>query len=258
VASVGWRAAYAVIGGLLIAVTLPVVSVLLVERPEAIGLEGEGQPEGASRTAVRRTDTGAPSAKDVLRTSTFWLIVLAFCLNSTSVVGCLTHLVPLLVDRGVSAGSAALAASTLGAATLLGRLGIGYLLDRFFAPRVAIALLAAGACGIFLLWAGASGGLAFGAAFMLGAAGAVDGILPYLITRYFGLEAFGQVYGTAVGINVAGWVSGPLLMGLAFDRSGSYAPMLAAFLAAIATAVLFLARLSSQRPLAAAALRRST
>jgi len=40
----------------------------------------------------------------------------------------------LLTDRGVSAQGAAMASSIVGIALLIGRVGTGYLLDRFFAP----------------------------------------------------------------------------------------------------------------------------
>jgi predicted MFS family arabinose efflux permease len=246
VTAVGWRAAYAVIGLLVIAFTLPIVALLLVPSPECLGLQPDGDENGRPRAGAAAPTSGALTARQALRTAAFWMIVLAFALNSASVVGCLTHLVPLLTDRGVTPARAALAASTLGGATLLGRVGVGYLVDRLFAPYVAIALLATGATGIFMLWMGVTGALAFVAAFMLGAAGAVDGILPFLITRYFGLAEFGQVYGPAVAINVGGWVSGPFAMGLAFDLAGSYRPMLTGFLVAIATAIVFLAVLSSR------------
>ena len=42
----------------------------------------------------------------------------------------------LLTDRGVSVQSAAVASSVVGIALLIARIGTGYLLDRFFAPRL--------------------------------------------------------------------------------------------------------------------------
>jgi predicted MFS family arabinose efflux permease len=47
----------------------------------------------------------------------------------------------LLTDRGLSPAGAALAVSAVGGAALIGRWITGWLLDRFFAPRVAAILL---------------------------------------------------------------------------------------------------------------------
>ncbi len=63
--------------------------------------------------------------------------------------GSITHMAALLSDRGIPAGQAALGVSILGGATLIGRVLTGWLLDRFFAPRVALCLLLIAALGTF-------------------------------------------------------------------------------------------------------------
>jgi predicted MFS family arabinose efflux permease len=117
----GWRGAFLVLGAMSLAVGLPVVARFVWERP---GLRGG-----------RRTAVTEASFQEGLRSRAFWVIVAALFLSSISQNGAMTHLAALLTDRGVSAGGAALAVSVLGAASLLGRLGTGWLLDRFFAPR---------------------------------------------------------------------------------------------------------------------------
>jgi predicted MFS family arabinose efflux permease len=68
------------------------------------------------------------------------LMVGAIILVGASVHACVLHLVPMLSDQGVSSNRVALATSFLGIVLLIGRVGSGYLLDRFFAPRVAMCL----------------------------------------------------------------------------------------------------------------------
>src|ERR1039458_7788696 len=47
-------------------------------------------------------------------------------------------------------------------------------------------------------------------------------LTPYLLTRYFGLRSFSTLYGfTWTAYAIAGAI-GPLLMGMAFDVTGSY------------------------------------
>ena len=80
----------------------------------------------------------------------FWLLVAMFFLSSIAVNGAITHLSPLLTDRG-SAGERCAGRLCLGAASLFGRLVTGHLLDRFFGPWVSFVLLVGVAAGILLL-----------------------------------------------------------------------------------------------------------
>ena len=75
------------------------------------------------------------------------------------------HLSALLTDRGFSAQAAAAAISVVGFAVLIARVGTGYLLDRFFAPRLAAFFFCGAAVGIGMLTLGSTGKLALGAAF---------------------------------------------------------------------------------------------
>jgi predicted MFS family arabinose efflux permease len=91
------------------------------------------------------------SVLEASRTRTFWQLCGAFFLVSACVNGAIAHLSPLLTDQGVSGWNAAVATSLFGAATILGRVGNGYLVDRFFAPSVAAALFGARPLG-WLSW----------------------------------------------------------------------------------------------------------
>jgi len=85
----------------------------------------------------------------------------------------------------------------LGAAVLIGRVGIGYLLDRVFAPRLTAICFIGTAFGIGLLWLGSTK-MAFVGAFLVGfGLGAEVDVIPYLTGRYFGLRAFGKIYSSA-------------------------------------------------------------
>jgi MFS family permease len=132
----------------------------------------------------------------------------------------------------------------LGAATLAGRLITGWLLDRYFAPWVSAASFAMAAIGIVLLVGSPTPATASTAAFLLGyAMGAEADVMPYLVSRYFGLRSFTELYGYAFsGYAVAGAV-GPSLMGLAYDRSGNYSQVLVGFVFTVTAGVALLLRL---------------
>ncbi|CAN5772404.1 MFS transporter [soil metagenome] len=223
ISAVGWRNAYVLMGATITLVTAPTVTIFLKERPQMMGLLPDGDAvENAAPEKEGGQEQGV-SGKEALRSGTFWMICVAFFFVAASAIGCLIHLVPMLTDRGASAQSAAMATALLGGASLVGGLIAGYLLDRFFASYVAIGFFTGAAIGIFCLWSGTVGGLAFIAAFLIGLGmGAAGQIIPYLVSRYFGLLSFGEIYSYALISFSLGGVVGPLLMGLSFDSTGSY------------------------------------
>jgi MFS family permease len=218
----GWRHAYVIFGLMVVIFTVPMVGLFLKETPEMVGLRADGKTAAIKRPQPSTQKVGL-SAREARQTQTFWVLVGAFFLMSASVHGCLIHLVALLTDRGISPQLAAAATSLFGAALLFGRVGAGYLLDHFFASSVALFFFCGAALGFLLLWGGVTGTAAFIAAFLVGLGmGAEGDIIAYLISRYFGLRAFGEIYGYAFGAFTLGGVFGPLLMGKGFDTTGSY------------------------------------
>jgi len=247
IAAAGWRGAYSILGLTVMIVTVPVVGLFLVEKPQMMGLLPDGETVAYEGEPQRREAQGMTSS-EALRTRTFWLLFVAFFLIGISVVGCLIHLVPMLTDRGISHRTAALATSVLGGAVILGRVASGYLLDRLLASYVAVLFFFGAASGIFLLWNGAMGGWAFVAAFLIGLGmGAENDIVAYAVSRYFGLRAYGEIYGYALISFAMGGVVGPLLMGIGFDRTGSYRLLLGVFLLATLLGAGLMTRLGPYR-----------
>ncbi len=223
----GWRTAYVVLGSLVLILGLPLTARFVRERP--------------SHHAQTHAALKGVTVAEGLRSRVFWILVATLFLSSVSVNGAITHLSPLLTDRGVSPSGAALAASLLGMASFVGRLLTGFLLDRFPGPRVGFAMCALAAGGILLL---ARAGAAFPgtvAAILIGlGVGAEADLTPYLLTRYFGLRAFSTLYGfTWTAYAIAGAI-GPIWMGKVFDATGSYGSLLALLSGATLTAAVLL------------------
>ena len=102
----------------------------------------------------------------------------------------------ILTDRGSSSQLAAFASSLFGVGLFMGRVGCGYLLDQFFAPRVAALLFSAVAIGIAFLGLGHAIWSACIAAVLVGLGiGAEVDIIAYLTSRYFGLRSYGAICG---------------------------------------------------------------
>ncbi len=217
IAAYGWRAAYIVLGSLVLLLGLPLTAIFVRERPH----------DTAGSSARSNTHLSGATVSEGLRSPAFWILIATLFLSSVSMNGAITHLSPLLTDRGVPAANAALAASMLGLASFFGRLVTGFLLDHFFGPRVGFCVCALSAGGILLLARAGSSVTGVAAALLIGlGVGAEADLTPYLLTRYFGLRAFSTLYGfTWTAYAIAGAI-GPVWMGKAFDATGSYSSLL--------------------------------
>ena len=228
----GWRNAYFLLGGVVLLFGLPLTFLFVRERGSV-----KAAAEGAGETMRSGATVG-----EAVRTRAFWLLLATLFLGSLSVNGAITHLSPLLTDRGISQQQAALVASALGLFSFGGRLVTGQLLDRFFGPRVGFCVLGAAAGGILLLGSVATSASALVAAALIGLGmGAEADLTPYLLSRYFGLRAFSTLYGFSWTAYAVAGALGPVLMGRAFDLTGSYASLLSLLsVSTLACAALFL------------------
>lgn len=155
----------------------------------------------------------------------------------------IVHLVPMLTDAGLTPARAGAAASLMGVAIILGRAFTGVIVDRVFAPRVAMAAFILAACGCGLLaWGGSPWAAAAGCLVGLAMGAEID-LISYFVARYFGLASYGSIYGWLYALFMIGTSIGPLIAGAAFDRAGNYdsaVTILGASLATAAVATLFL------------------
>ncbi len=220
IASYGWRAGYSALAGLVLFVSLPVVTLFLRERPDDLGQAADGvavSPEQASIQAAGFEFSAC------LRQRSFWLMAAGFPLLGLFTSAVIAHLVPLLQDRNVSPGLAALGASLLGVSLIAGRIVCGGLMDRFFAPRVVIAFLLGPIVGLGMLASGASGAVAFGAVLLIGLGiGAELDFMSYLVSRYLGPRAYGRTYGSMYAAFAVGAGIGSIFMGYVQQRTGTY------------------------------------
>jgi MFS family permease len=209
---IGWRGTCLVLGVAALAVGLPLVARWVRERPAG------GEPATWTQ--------GATFAAGV-RTRMFWVLVLVqFCgtMVQNSVI---VHLSALLTDRGIPPERAAIALSGMAASAVLGRLVTGWWLDRVFAPRLLLGLLALAGLGAWLLSGATTFGVALAAAMLVGfGTGGEADVIPYLLSRYHGLRAFASLFGVVWLANAIGGALGPVWMGRSFDISGTYGPTL--------------------------------
>lgn len=227
IAAQGWRTGLLVIAAVVAAIGIPVS--LLTGRGDT-----DLRPLRLARERGRTEITGA----------TVKIAAIGFLLG-VIVAALIVHLVPMLVDRGISPARAAGVAAFIGAAVVVSRAVVGWLFDRFHAPRVACLFLTSPviACAVLYFH-----GPAIPAALLLGlAAGAEVDMLAYFTSRYAALENYGATYGLILGLFSLGAAFGPPLFGWSVDVTGNADIALACSGAALVGVLALIATLGPYR-----------
>jgi MFS family permease len=172
------------------------------------------------------------------------MLAFAFFFGVLAINGTIVHIVALLSDRGVPLQVATAALSTAGIAIIVGRVICGWCLDRFWGPYVATCFFVLPMLGIALLvshWAMPIP--LIGAALCGAGIGAEIDLMAFFISRYFGLKAYGKIYGLMFMLFNIGTGLGPALSGRAFDMFHSYVQIFCVYKVALAITCLLLVRL---------------
>lgn len=234
-ARLGWRAAFGALAASWAVMTFPMLFAFFRARRDL--------------PSMRRPPIPAPDAKPsyaaAIRSRPFLCLALGGTVFIVAGVAILVNFVPLLRDRGMAPGVAAGVAAVAGVGAIVGRILIGFLLDRVDARPVAIAaFLLPAVASLVLLVAGGSVLLAVAAAVLLGLGlGAEMDIATYLSARHFGLDNFSGVFGIIVAFYGVAAGLGPLLGNIVYDRAHSYTPLLFAAVPLLIAATALIAAL---------------
>lgn len=213
----GWRGAFIGLGIIGAIVILPVAFLCFYragDRPTANDAE---KPASAAPT------TGY-SFKEGVRTRYFYRLVIAGFGSTFAIVGLVVHLVPMLGTLDIDRGSAVAIASMVGLPSIIGRLSIGFLMDRFHGPYIGAVSIGLPTISVLILLAFPGSVIAAMIAIVilgLSIGGEYDAVI-YLSTRYFGLLSFGALFGFVAALISLGMGTGPMIAGTIFDLTGSY------------------------------------
>lgn len=219
----GWRAGYWTLALLPLLVTLPLAVFWFKAGPVALAA-------ASAAPADKLVEQALPglTLTQVAKSFRFWLLTVALLLSVTAMVGMLTNMVPLMRDNGLPADTAAKVFGAYGLSLLLGRVVVGYLIDRLWAPGVALLVLVLPAVGC-LLFASMETHIPtlLLASILVGlGAGAEMDIASYLMARYFGLRDYSRIFSLHIGVISFGGALAPLFFAVLFDKTGSYKAML--------------------------------
>ena len=225
----GWRGGAMLLAGGIALISLP-ATIFLLKDPLEI--------EQAAVNPVKSKPSLAGVDKRV------FLTLLMFSIASgLFLIGALIHFVPILQDRGLAPATAARYASLMGISVIVGRITIGFFVDRVFAPRVIFVFYMAPIAAFLILRYFSSDASYIFAAMAFGLAlGAEVDVIAYMVSRYFGWQKFGLLYGIMFAGFTAGAANGPLLLGVFYENTGNYnmALMILALIAVITALSTFL------------------
>lgn len=228
----GWRMAYVGLGVLVL--VLGGLPALLLIR----------EPSESERTVVQPEASSLPGYEflAVLKEGRFWALAFAFLLGVVALNGIITQIVPILMDRGMTLQTAARDLAVSGIAALVGRIASGWCVDRYHGPYVASVFFSLPMIGILLFATRAGEPWPLLGALLCGVAlgGEID-LMGFFVSRYFGLKAYGKIYGTMFGIFAGATGVGPFISGYSYDRWHSYLPAFVLYEVVLAiTCVIFL------------------
>ena len=253
----GWRNTALASGVLVLALGLP-VSMLMRSDPETYGYRPDGaKPDQSSpEMGVGTRPLGDFTAREALRTRSFWYLAVGHAVALLTVSAVLVHLVVYVNEElGYSLGEAGLMVALMTALMIVGQVGGGVVGDRTSKRAILVICMGMHAAAMLILanatalWAVAIFAVLHGLAW-----GTRGPLLAAMRADYFGRTSFGVILGFSSMIIMMGMVAGPIIAGVMADETGSYSSgfTVLAILAAIGSIFFVLAR-PPQRPQAAAA-----
>lgn len=246
----GWRAGWLAVGVTVLAVGLVPVALLLVRRPEDIGLQPDGAPSkpaiatsgemiGGQEAVPLGLLEPAYTRGEAMATRAFWMLSLYTVLVYPVQAGMSLHQAAHFAERGLPAAIVVACVTAFSVTSAFTGLAFGVVLRRIGVRAglsLSACLLAASA---LVVSQAATPSMALLGACLFGAGmGGLGTGLPVAWADYFGRRSFGAIRGVALSMQVAAQATGPLLSGVLRDWSGDYVTSLMCFAAFSGIAIL--------------------
>lgn len=222
--TLGWRHSLELVGIVILLVLVPTGMWITRSSPEETGVAPEQFGEGP----VQTENSSIPATRSIgvsqaARSGAFWLIILGSTLAIGAIGAVIQHFILFLKDAGYSATIASRYSSILLAASLAGRVVVGYLADCFRKSYLMALFYLFIGLSVFLLahpglppvlWVFAIVfGFSMGADYML---------IPLVTSECFGTASLGKLLALIImGYSIGQW-AGPWLVGRIFDARHSY------------------------------------
>ena len=225
----GWRHAAIVVGVATLLIPLP-LGFLMRSTPEEMGLVPDGETIPAADDGTDSTETDALleepdySVMEAMRTKAFWIYVGSMVLRSCILSSIVVHQIPHLTDVGIPYQQAS---SVLGLMILIsvpGRFVFGWMGDRFDKRILLFLLCLQQGLGLFIFVNARSIEVLY--LFVLVYGLSYGGVIPLtqaIRADLFGRRNYATISGVSMSFTTVGTVAAPVLAGVLYDTTQSYA-----------------------------------
>ena len=206
-----WRSSLVVLGAIMIAAALP-MALIVKESP------------GDKALDKKKDDLKMPLAA-VIKEKSFYLLAIGSMCSIGAVAGISQNLKLFFsLDLNYTQEYAANIISIVLGASIIGRLLMGWLADRYSKKYVMILIYTLISVSILLLHYASAPGVIYIFAFIFGIGlGGDYMIIPLMAAEIFGAKILGRVMGLILTVDGLGEAFGPILAGGLRDHTGSYA-----------------------------------
>ena len=220
ISNYGWRTAYqsVAVGAALLA--LPFVILFFREK--------DGGQVTQDQSAVPEAGSWGLTRIEAMKTYRFWILGVVLFVTALVIVGILSNFARIMAEQGLERATIAQIAAVMGLTVIVGRLLVGFLVDKFWAPGVAACFFCLPVVALLLLLnLEVTVSIAFLVAVFIGlAAGAELDLLAFLTSKFFGPAYYPTVFGAIFAFFAVGAGAGPPIYGAAAQATGGYATVL--------------------------------
>ena len=223
----GWRKAYIISGGIVLAVMLPIAIFVYISRPEDIGEVVDGNNEKNSKEMEEleelENSRNSFSLKEAIRTRSFWILTLIASFWAAVATAITFNILPIFTGKGLTDLQAAATFTYLSIAVAITRVVGGYLADKISLHILTVLAVFSYALGTGALFILPNSSVVITYIIFTGIAqGFLSGVFSTVWVRYFGRKNLGKSNGVVWTATAASSSVGPLLMGISFDHFGDY------------------------------------
>ncbi|ULQ54608.1 MFS transporter [Flavihumibacter fluvii] len=206
-----WRSSLVMLGSLMILVALP-MALFVKENP-------------ADKTTEDKLNNPAIPFSSILKNRSFYFLALGSMCSIGAVAGVSQNLKLFFsLDLKYSQSEAANVISLVLGASIIGRLLMGWLADRYSKKYVMMLIYTLISLSIVLLFFVQTPGVIYLFALIFGIGlGGDYMIIPLMAAELFGIKVMGRVMGLVLTVDGLAEAFGPVLAGWLRDRNGSYA-----------------------------------
>jgi sugar phosphate permease len=232
----GWQSSLVALGIIMIAVGLP-FALMVKEQPNS------------ENNVANNSNEPKPSIKEILKSKSFYLLAIGSMCSIGAVAGISQNLKLFLsLDMKYTQGQAATIMSLVLGASIIGRLLMGYLADKYSKKYVMILIYCIITCAILLLNYLPSSQMIYIFAVLFGIGlGGDYMIIPLMAAELFGVKIMGRVMGLILTVDGIAEAVGPVMAGKLRDTTGSYSTGFTALIALSILGTIAIAMLSSSK-----------